>query len=65
MVICEVVEEQFACFGARGIALVARASEDVVDVFFPGAAVEASSVYAVVLGGTLVQCWCPVVRKLC
>jgi hypothetical protein len=25
MVICEVVQEQFACLGARGIALVARA----------------------------------------
>jgi hypothetical protein len=35
----------------------------VIDIFFPGAALEASSVNAVVLGSSLVESRCPVVGK--
>jgi hypothetical protein len=44
-------------------ALFTGASEDVIDIFFPGAALEASSVNAVVLGSSLVESRCPVVGK--
>jgi hypothetical protein len=44
-------------------ALFTGASEDVIDIFFPGATLEASSVNAVVLGSSLVESRCPVVGK--
>jgi hypothetical protein len=43
--------------------LFAGASEDVIDIFFPGAAFEALLVIAVVLGSSLVVSRCPVVSK--
>ncbi len=50
-------------FGTGCAALFAGASEDVIDIFFPGTTLEASLVNAVVLGSLLVESRCPVVGK--
>ena len=59
MVGSKVVEEHNLRFCLGSITLVTGAVEYVVNVFFPCTTVETSSVDVFVLGGTLVQCWCP------
>jgi hypothetical protein len=65
MVGSKVVEEHNLGFCLGSIASVTGAVEYVVNVFFPCTTVETSLVDTVVLGGTLVQCWCPIVGILC